>query len=73
MYSNLKILMEAGKLKIPNHKKLILQLLDLRYEATSSGQLKIHHSERGHDDLTDGLALACLYFKPKKSYIPTIA
>jgi len=51
MYSNLKILMESGRLIIPNHKKLIMQLMDLRYEATGTGQLKIHHSERGHDDL----------------------
>lgn len=73
MYSNLKILMENGKLKIPNHKKLIMQLLDLRYELTSSGQMKIHHSERGHDDMADSLALACLHFKPRKAYRPTIA
>lgn len=73
MYSNLKILMESGKLKIPNHKKLRAQLLDIRYEVTSSGLLKIHHSDRGHDDLPDALALACLHFKPRKAYSPTIA
>ena len=63
MYSNLRKMMEQGKLKIPNHKKLIYQLLDLRYEIQSSGDLKIHHSERGHDDYPDALALACWYFK----------
>ena len=63
MYSNLKKMMQQGKIKFPNHKKLIYQLLDLRYEVTSGGDLKLHHSERGHDDYADALALACLYFK----------
>ena len=63
MYSNLKKLMEQGKLKLPNNKKLLYQLMDLRYETTSSGQLKLHHSERGHDDYPDALALACWYWK----------
>ncbi len=60
MYSNLKKLMQQGKLKIPNNIKLIYQLLDLRYETLSSGQLKLHHSERGHDDYPDALALSCM-------------
>jgi len=63
MYSNLKKLMQQHRLKIPNNKKLVYQLLDLRYETTSSGQLKLHHSERGHDDFCDALALSCLVFK----------
>ena len=63
MYSNLKKLMEQGRLKIPKHNKLIYQLLDLRYEVVSSGQLKLHHSDRGHDDYPDALALACWYWK----------
>jgi hypothetical protein len=58
IYSNLKLWMEKGRLKIPSHKKLIYQLSDLRYEIMSSGQFKIHHSERGHDDYSDALALA---------------
>jgi len=58
IYSNLKVLMEQGLLKIPNHKKLIYQLKDLRYETTPSGNLKIHHSDSGHDDFPDALACA---------------
>jgi len=73
IYSNLKVLLENGKLKLPNHKKLIYELLDLKYEITSSGNMKIHHSDRGHDDYADSLALAVYDFKPKKAYIPTIA
>ena len=73
MYSNLKKLMEQGKLKIPDHKKLVYQLMDLRYETTSSGQLKLHHSERGHDDYPDALALACLALVDiEESYEPFI-
>jgi len=58
IFSNLKVLMEQGKLKIPNYKKLIFQLKDFRYEITASGNLKLHHSEGGHDDLVDALACA---------------
>ena len=72
MYSNLRKLMEQGKLKIPNYPKLIYQLMDLRYEKMSSGHLKLHHSERGHDDYPDALALACWFFKGEEveSYTP---
>ncbi len=63
MYSNLKKLMEDGKLQIPNNRKLLYQLADLRYEVASNGDLKIHHSERGHDDYPDALALACWHYK----------
>lgn len=58
IFSNLKLLMEQGKIKFPNHKKLIYQLKDFRYEITASGNLKLHHSEGGHDDLVDALACA---------------
>lgn len=73
MYSNLKKLMNQGKLKFPNHKKLIFQLRDLRYEMTSSGGMKIHHSENKHDDYPDALALACWAAKEDEYYKPTIA
>ena len=72
IYSNLKKLMNQGKIKFPNHKKLINQLLDLRYEVMSSGDLKIHHSDKGHDDYPDALALACWAYKQNAGYSPTI-
>ena len=59
IYSNLKVLMERGKLKFPEHRKLISQLADLRYEETPMGNIKIHAPENGYDDLPDALALAC--------------
>ena len=72
IYSNLKVLMDKGKLKLPNNKKLLYELMDLRYEITSSGNMKIHHSERGHDDYCDALALACYHFKPRPRFRPLI-
>ena len=59
MYSNLKKLMNQGRLKFPPHKKLLFQLRDLRFERMSSGDIKIHHSENRFDDYPDALALAC--------------
>lgn len=58
VFSHLKLLMEQGRLKIPNHKKLIYQLKDFRYETTAAGNIKLHHSEGGHDDFVDALACA---------------
>jgi len=51
LYGNLYLLLQQRKLKIPNHQKLIYQLLDVRYEmANDEKNVKIHHSERGFDD-----------------------
>lgn len=72
MYSNLKLLLEKGALKLVDHKKLIFQLVDLRYELSGS-KTKIHHPERGFDDLPTALALSCLYFRPTVRYKPLIA
>ncbi len=73
LYSNLKKMMEQGRLKIPANRKLLYQLADLRYEVSGSGDLKIHHSERGFDDYPDALALAVWYFKDmEESYTPWI-
>jgi len=69
MYQNLRRLLETktkgkkGGLHLPNHKKLLYQLMDLRYEIGNAGDIKIHHSDRGHDDFPDALALACLYWR----------
>ena len=68
IYSNLKLMMEKGILKFPRHKRLIYEALDLRYEVSSSGNIKIHHSERGHDDVIDSLSLAVWPFGAESSY-----
>ena len=72
IYSNLKSQMENGRVKFPPIKKLKSELLDLKYEFTESGNMKIHHSDRGHDDYCDALALAMYNFKPAGTYKPTI-
>jgi len=58
IYSNLKLLMEQGNLLLPNNKRMIFQMRDFRYELTSSGNMKLHHSDGGRDDYCDSLALA---------------
>ena len=58
IFSNLKLNMEQGNLIFPQHKRLIFELKDFRYEVTASGHLKLHHSEGGHDDFVDALACA---------------
>jgi len=58
IFSNLKLLMEQGQLIFPSHKKLIFELKDFRYEISASGNLKLHHSDGGHDDFVDALACA---------------
>ena len=72
LYKNLKLQMETGRLKYPNHEKLIRQLSDMLYEYTEGGHLKIHHPENGHDDFPDALALACA-FSLRSGYRPYIA
>lgn len=59
MYSNLKKVMEQGKLKFTIIRKLYYEMSDLRYEITGMGNTKIHHSEGGHDDYPDALMLGC--------------
>jgi len=72
IYSNLKVLMENGKLKYPKNRKLLEQLKDLRYETMPSGDIKIHHSEYGYDDYPDALALACSACNQMAKYNPTL-
>jgi len=72
IYSNLKVLMENGKLKFPRNRKLLEQLKDLRYDTMPSGDLKIHHSENGYDDYPDALALACSACNQMATYNPML-
>ena len=40
----------------------------------SNGDLKLHHSDKGHDDYPDALALACWAAKEEMGeYTPTLA
>ena len=72
LYSNLKMHMERQMLKYPKNKKLTSELQDLRYEYTSQGRMKIHHSNGGHDDYADALALSIAFAKQKAIFKPNI-
>lgn len=58
LYNTLKTKMESTEIALPDHPKLKKQLMDLEYEFTASGNMKIHAPEHGHDDFCDALALA---------------
>jgi phage FluMu gp28-like protein len=75
MFANLKILMQQGKLKIPDWQKysdahckqLFYQFLSIEQEFTENSEIpKIRHHENEHDDIICALALACMYFKKEK-------
>jgi hypothetical protein len=68
LYSNLKILFEKRKIKIPNIRELKDELLLFEYEYTTSGNMKLHHPEGGHDDYADSLAL-CAYGLKRPGYV----
>jgi phage FluMu gp28-like protein len=66
IFSNLKVQMEKGILTLPDNKRLIFEMINLKYEVSSSGNLKIHHPDGEHDDYPDSLALAVYHYKPKQ-------
>jgi phage terminase large subunit-like protein len=57
IYSNLKLLFEKSQILIPEYRELKDELLLFEYEYTTSGNMKLHHPEGGHDDFSDALAL----------------
>lgn len=57
LYNTLKKKMEAGEISIPDHSELKKQMLDLEYEYTASGNMKVNAPDGGHDDFPDALAL----------------
>jgi len=75
LVSNLKLLMQQGKLKIPmpnnndyNTKKLTFQFNAIQHEYGSTGAIKIFHEEgKTHDDMIMALALACWHFRPSRN------
>ena len=59
LLSNLKLLMETGRLRLPYHRPLLSQLTSITCELTGSGRLRIGHPPGSHDDMVMALALAC--------------
>lgn len=74
MYNTLKnelqnenIVFEYVPGKDEEGNKLMNQCLDLEYDYTSSGKMRIQHPASGHDDYSDALALA-VWAKSQKSF-----
>ena len=57
LFSNLKVILEQGRIRLPNELELRNQLELFEYEYTSSGNVKLHAPEGMHDDEVCGLAL----------------
>ena len=75
LLSNLKLLMEQGRLALPYNRRLCQQINEQRYEYMKSGHIRFSHPERSHDDMLWSLALACyatrrVEIKPKLRVIP---
>ncbi|MGO9644778.1 MAG: terminase large subunit domain-containing protein [Candidatus Bathyarchaeia archaeon] len=59
--SGLRTLLEQKRLKIPNNKKLIMQMNGLHYQVSKTGNMVFESPEKDklHDDYLWALALAC--------------
>jgi hypothetical protein len=54
-----KLLLQQGRLDLPNHPELLKQLRGLQFEVLPSGGMRIAVPERlGHDDLAMAFAMA---------------
>ena len=59
LFTNLKMLMERGRLKLPHDRILFSHLNAVECHTTASGGLRFTHPEGTHDDAAVALALAC--------------
>jgi hypothetical protein len=58
-YGWLKLLLQQGRIELPNHPPLLRQLRNLSFERLPSGGVRIHvPTNVGHDDLASALCLA---------------
>lgn len=65
-FGRLKVLLQSGRMVLPNHPDLLRQLHGLTYEQTESGTLKISVPENiGHDDLAMALMQAVSVIQTK--------
>lgn len=75
LYNTLKNALQDGELSyhfVPGKNeldgnKLVNQCLDLEYDYTSTGKLRIEHPSGGHDDYSDAFALA-VWAKSQKNF-----
>lgn len=61
MAAGLRILFEKGQIRIPNDRKLIMQINSVRYQVSKKGNILFASpkKEHLHDDYLWVLALAC--------------
>lgn len=59
MITNLRVMMEDGRVVIPKNERLISQLQTLEREISRSGNLRFRHQVGKRDDYVWSLALAC--------------
>ena len=71
---NLQILLEQGKIKIPNDETLIRELQSFRYTVNDKGRTRIEVPDGLHDDCVFSLALAVWEIpqNPKKTLSPVL-
>jgi phage FluMu gp28-like protein len=69
--AGLRRLLEQRRIRLPNDKKLIMQVNSLRYQVSKAGTLLFGSAEtqRVHDDYLWALALACYAWRA--SVIPS--
>lgn len=69
LLTNLQIVLEQNRIKIPNDKRLIAELKSMQYVLSDRGKLKIQVPEGMHDDMIMSLALA-VWNLPQHPYLP---
>jgi hypothetical protein len=58
-FGYIKLLLQQGRVDLPNHPELLKQLRSLQFEALPTGGMRIAVPERlGHDDLAMAFAMA---------------
>lgn len=69
IFWNLRLMFEEGKIKIPNHFKLIKELNSMKYGFTSNGKIKIIDPKKS-PDFVDSLCYAVAKKQEAKVFIP---
>lgn len=70
MAAGLRTLFEQKRIRLPNDKRLIMQINSLRYQVSKTGNLLFESPEKEgvHDDYLWALALACYAARDTPSY-----
>lgn len=69
LLTNLQLILEQGRIRIPNNEQLVAELKSMQYHLSDQGKLKIQVPNGMHDDLIMSLAL-CVWELPAHLYVP---